>query len=148
MNIDSFLTRTSALLNKALLSLILCGLMSSLAVAKECPGVPRVITGTVYCDNFFTLWVNGEKVVADPVDFTPHQAVRFSLDWDGTTSLTYATQCEDYASESGYEYIASSKPKLGDGALIAEFQDGLGSVTDASSWKVYTLTFGPTNASV
>ena len=136
MTTNPLLAFTLALLNKALMSFIVCGLISSNALAKECPGTPRVVTGTIYCDNSFTLWVNGEKVVTDPLGFTPHQAVRFSFDWNGTTSLTYAVQCEDYASESGYEYIESSNPKLGDGALIAEFDDGFGSVTEASSWKV------------
>ena len=117
------------------------------AASSECPGTPSTVIGTVYCDNKFKLWVNGEEVANDPVVFTPHQAVRVAFDWDGTSSLTYAIQCEDYASESGYEYTGSDRPQLGDGALIAEFNDGLGTVTAAESWRVYTATFGPTNAS-
>lgn len=115
--------------------------------AIECPGTPKTIVGTVYCDNKFTLWVNGQKVAEDPVEFTPHQAVRVAFEWNGTTSITYAIQCEDYASDSGYEYIGSARPQLGDGALIAEFGDGLGTVT-AASWRVYTATFGPTDDSL
>lgn len=123
-------------------------LFAASAIAVECPGTPRTVVGTVYCDNQFTLWVNGRKVATDPVSFTPHQAVRVAFEWNGTSSITYAIQCEDYASDSGYEYIESSRPQLGDGALIAEFDDGLGTVTAADSWRVYSATFGPTDASL
>lgn len=115
--------------------------------AAQCPGVTKKVTGTVYCDNKFTLWVDGKKVAVDPLDFTPHQAVAVAFEWDGVSSITYAIQCEDYASESGYEYTGSSRPQLGDGALIAQFDDGLGTATSAN-WKVYTSTFGPTGASL
>lgn len=120
---------------------------STVANASECPGVPQTVVGTVYCDNKFILWVNGQKVATDPVVFTPHQAVRVAFQWNGINSITYAIQCEDYASESGYEYIETIRPQLGDGALIAKFGDGLGTVTSAD-WKVYTSTFGPTDASL
>jgi hypothetical protein len=123
-------------------------LLAATAIAVECPGTHRTVVGTVYCDNQFTLWVNGQKVATDPVAFTPHQAVRVAFEWNGTSSLTYAIQCEDYASDSGYEYIGTARPQLGDGALIAEFDDGLGTVTAPSSWRVYTATFGPTDASI
>ncbi len=121
-------------------------LLAGTATAVECPGTPRTVVGTVYCDNLFTLWVNGRKVASDPVAFTPHQAVHVAFEWNGASSLTYAIQCEDYASESGYEYTGSNSPQLGDGALIAAFEDGLGTVTTAN-WRVYTATFGPTDAS-
>lgn len=116
------------------------------ATAVECSGTPRTVVGTVYCDNLFTLWVNGRKVATDPIAFTPHQAVRVAFEWNGTSSLSYAIQCEDYASKSGFEYTGSARPQLGDGALIAAFDDGLGTVTSAN-WRVYTVMFGPTDAS-
>lgn len=71
-----------------------------------------------------------------------------AFEWSGSSSLTCAVQCEDYASDSGYEYIESSRPQLGDGALIAEIDDGLGTVTAADSWRVCTVTSGPTNDSL
>jgi len=115
--------------------------------AEQCTTGSKRVTGTVYCDNKFTLWVDGRKVATDPVDFTPHQAVKVAFEWNGSSSITYAIQCEDFASDSGYEYIGSSRPQLGDGALIAKFDDGLGTETSAN-WKVYTSTFGPTDASL
>ena len=70
-----------------------------------------------------------------------------AFEWNGTSSLTYAIQCEDYASDSGYEYVGTDRPQLGDGALIAEFDDGLGTVTAGGRWRVYTAAYGPTDAS-
>jgi len=121
--------------------------ITTAAASSECPGTPGTVIGTVYCDNKFQLWVNGKEIADDPVAFTPHQAVRVAFEWDGTSSLTYAILCEDFASESGYEYTGSDRPQLGDGALIAEFNDGFGTVTAAENWRVYTVTFGPTDAS-
>ncbi|MGZ9899973.1 hypothetical protein [Shewanella gaetbuli] len=136
----------------SLTSVMLCCLYSVSADADMCPNTPQTVEGIVYCDNQFTLWVNGEKVAVDPVAFTPHQAVKVAFEWDGSSSLTYAIQCEDYASASGYEYIESDKPQLGDGALIAVFNDGLnkgkGTQTSADSWRVHTVTFGPTDESI
>jgi len=126
---------------------ILAFVFSSISLANECPNIPQKVVGTVYCDNQFTLWVNGNKIVTDPIAFTPHQAVKVAFDWDGTSSIIYAIQCEDYASDSGYEYIKTSRPKLGDGALIAKFNDGLTTHTSAD-WRVYTVTYGPTDASL
>ena len=133
----------------ARIALGISALLSTAAVvAAECPGSPRTVVGTVYCDNRFTLWVNGEEVASDPIAFTPHQAVRVAFHWNGVSDLTYAIECEDFASDSGYEYLGTSRPQLGDGALIAAFDDGLGTVTAAGSWRVYTVTFGPTDASL
>lgn len=112
-----------------------------------CDGTPRKVAGVVYCDNQFTLWVNGTKVATDPVAFTPHQAVRVEFDWDGKSDITYALLCEDYASPSGYEYVESRRPQLGDGALIARFDDALQTVT-STAWRVHTATFGPSDASI
>ena len=50
-----------------------------------------------------------------------------------------------YASDSGYEYTETNSPQLGDGSLLAEFSDGTRTSKD---WKVYTVTFGPTDASI
>mmetsp|Transcript_10829 Transcript_10829/g.19248 ORF Transcript_10829/g.19248 Transcript_10829/m.19248 type:complete len:303 (-) Transcript_10829:164-1072(-) len=113
--------------------------LASSALASE------TITGTIYCDNYFEFWFNGVKIAEDPLDFTPHQAVSVSFTYDGNSSKTYAILCQDYASDTGYEYISTSSPKLGDGALIAEFSDG---TVTSSDWKSYVVTYGPTDASV
>ena len=87
-----------------------------------------------------------QKLVAkDPLTFTPHNAVAVSFTWDGVSDRSYAIMCQDYASSSGYEYTSTSKPQLGDGALMARFSDG---TSTSSEWKSFVVTHGPTAASV
>jgi len=102
------------------------------------------ITGVIYCDNQFEFYFNGQHIASDPLDFTPHQAVRVSFNYTVGDSKTFAIICQDYASGSGYEYTGTSRPQLGDGALIAEFSDG---TVTTSNWKLKVITHGPTAAS-
>mmetsp|Transcript_34054 Transcript_34054/g.47195 ORF Transcript_34054/g.47195 Transcript_34054/m.47195 type:complete len:355 (-) Transcript_34054:194-1258(-) len=107
-------------------------------------GFGETITGHIYCDNQFEFFFNGQLIASDPLLFTPHQAVAVSFEYDGVSSKTYAILCQDWASDSGYEYTNTESPQLGDGALIAKFSDG---TVTSSTWKSYTVTFGPTDAS-
>ena len=102
------------------------------------------VTATIYADNYFELYVNGEQVAVDPLDFTPHQAVQVSFDVPEATTPVYAILASDFATDSGYEYTSTNSPQLGDGGLIAVFSDG--QVTGAN-WKCYTVLYGPTEAS-
>ena len=77
--------------------------------------------------------------------FTPHNAVAVSFEWDGVSDKHYAILCQDYASESGYEYIETDRPQLGDGALIAEFSDG---TITSPDWKLFVANHGPTDESL
>ena len=54
--------------------------------------------------------------------------------------------CQDFATESGYEYLygTTKDPWIGDGALLAEFSDG--TVTN-KDWKIKVITHGPTQES-
>lgn len=105
----------------------------------------ELVTGYIYCDNSFEFYLNGQLIASDPVAFTPHNAVRVSYEWDGVSERTYAIMCQDYASASGYEYTETNRPQLGDGALLAEFSDG---VKTSGAWKHYVVTHGPTDASI
>jgi len=104
----------------------------------------ETITGYIFCDNYFEFWFNEVKVAVDPLDFTPHNAVKVSFEYDGTSAKTYAIMCQDYASPSGFEYTSTTSPQLGDGNLLAEFSDG---VKTSKTWKTWTVTYGPTEAS-
>ena len=108
--------------------------------------VAVTITGHIYCDNYFEFYFNGQQIFVDPLDFTPHNAVKVSFEYDESSSeKVYAILCQDYASSSGYEYTSTNSPQLGDGALLAEFSDG---TRTSSNWKSYVVTFGPTDASI
>ncbi|CAB9508911.1 expressed unknown protein [Seminavis robusta] len=104
----------------------------------------ETITGIIYCDNYFEFYFNGELIQKDPMTFTPHNAVEVSFGWDGVSDKHYAILCQDYASESGYEYIDGGRPQLGDGALIAEFSDG---TVTTPEWKLFVANHGPTEES-
>ena len=103
------------------------------------------ITGYIYADNWFEFYFNGKKIHTDPLTFTPHNACEVKFTWDGTSDKIFAFKASDYASDSGYEYTKSTKgAQLGDGAFIAWFSDGTVTTKD---WKVFTTSFGPTDAS-
>ena len=77
--------------------------------------------------------------------FKPHQAVAVSFDWDGVSDKNYAIWCQDFATSSGYEYTSTSKPQLGDGALLARFSDG---TATNNEWRTFVVSAGPTQASI
>lgn len=68
----------------------------------------EIITGTIFCDNYFEFWFNGELIVKDPFEFAPHNAVNVSFIWDGVSDKTYAILCQDYMNkdygDTGFEY--------------------------------------------
>eukprot|EP01060_Flectonema_neradi_P032168 TRINITY_DN5069_c0_g1_i1.p1 TRINITY_DN5069_c0_g1~~TRINITY_DN5069_c0_g1_i1.p1 ORF type:complete len:264 (+),score=56.13 TRINITY_DN5069_c0_g1_i1:106-897(+) len=117
---------------------------SAALIAAATSAAAETITGTIFCDNQFEFYFNGQLIASDPVHFTPHQAVEVSFEWDGISDKVYAIHCQDYASSSGYEYIENN-PALGDGSLIAEFSDG---TITTSDWKHHVVTHGPTAESV
>ncbi|CAE7244829.1 unnamed protein product, partial [Symbiodinium sp. CCMP2456] len=53
------------------------------------------ITGYIYCDNYFEFYFNGQLIAKDPLDFTPHNAVKVSFQYDETANMskTYAILC-------------------------------------------------------
>ena len=105
----------------------------------------QTIKGYIYADNWFEFYFNGQLIKTDPLTFTPHQAVEVEFEWDGVSDRQYAFKASDYASTSGYEYTDTTSPKLGDGAFIAWFSDGTKTTGD---WKIFTTSFGPTDASI
>lgn len=103
----------------------------------------QTITATIYADNIFEFYANGALVKKDPLDFTPHNAVKFTFTVTKGVANTYAIKASDYATTSGYEYI-NNNPQLGDGALRMIFSDG---TVSNNKWKCFTTSFGPTDAS-
>lgn len=94
------------------------------------------ISGKIFADNTFTLYVNGQQVAKDPITFTPHNTVevRFQVDYP----FVLAIRAEDHAHpQTGLEYKHS---KIGDGGLIARFDNG---VTTHSQWRCKVVSHGP-----
>ena len=95
------------------------------------------VTGYIFGDNYFELYVNGKIVARDPLAFTPFNsnAVRFKA----KKPLTYAVKLVDW---EGYLGAGLEDPnfRLGDGGFIARFTDG--TVTN-SSWKCTAVYIAP-----
>ncbi len=101
----------------------------------------EVITGYLFADNYFELYVNGKLVAVDATPFTPFNSsvVRFRA----KRPVTYAIKAVDWeenvglGTESGG---AASPHHPGDAGLMASFSDG--TVTDAS-WKAQSFYIAP-----
>ena len=109
-------------------------------------GHSETIEALIYGDNWFAFYLNGGLVKEDPMDFTPHQAVRFTFDVDtSSSSYVYAIKVRDWANaNTGYEYMESSHPGVGGGGLKVKFSDG---TVSSSTWKCYVTSTGPTTES-
>lgn len=93
------------------------------------------VTGYVYADNYFELWVNGKYVCRDALDFVPFNShvVRFKA----TYPMTIAIQAVDWEQSLGVGVeLKNGAPNVGDGGIVARFVDEKGRVTVTSSdWR-------------
>ena len=105
------------------------------------PRLEDTIRATVYADNWFSLFVNGELVAVDSIAFLPHNVV--AVDLLPAYPMTIAVMAKDNADPAtGMEY---ANTQIGDGGFILRFSDG--TVTD-SRWKVLVLDHGPIDRNV
>lgn len=115
--------------------------LSSLSVVEIDPD-GEVITGYLFADNYFELYVNGKLVAVDSMPFTPFNSavVRFRA----KRPITYAVKLVDWEQNLGIgtETDVGIENHPGDGGFIATFSDG--TVTDAS-WKAQTFYIAPLN---
>jgi hypothetical protein len=111
---------------------------AAIAAAKPAKHGKVQVSGQVYADNDFELYVNGKLVASDPIDFTPFNVVR--VRFRASYPMTFAIRAKDFADPTtGLEY---NNTKTGDGGLIAAFSNRV--VTDGS-WRELTTFHGPTN---
>ena len=100
----------------------------------------QVITGYLFGDNYFELYVNGKLVGVDPVPFTPFNScvVRFKA----KSPITYALRLVDWEENLGLgsETNAGSSFHAGDGGFIASFSDG---TVTGNHWKAQTFYIAP-----
>lgn len=99
-----------------------------------------VITGYLFGDNYFELYINGVLVGVDPVPYTPFNScvVKFKV----SMPYTIAVKLVDWEENIGLgtELNGGNPYHAGDGGFIASFSDG--TVTDAS-WKAQTFYIAP-----
>ena len=101
----------------------------------------EVITGYIFADNYFELYINGVLVGVDAVPFTPFNSsvVKFKV----SKPYTIAVKLVDWEENVGLGSEIQSASSLyhpGDGGFIAQFSDG--TVTDAT-WKAQTFYIAP-----
>ncbi len=100
----------------------------------------EVITGYIFADNYFELYVNGTLVGVDPVPYTPFNScvVKFKA----KRPITYAIKLVDWEENLGLgtELNSGNAYHPGDGGLMASFSDG--TVTN-SNWKAQTFNIAP-----
>lgn len=95
------------------------------------------VTGYLFGDNYYELYVNGTIVARDPVGFVPFNSgvVRFKA----KRPLTYAVKLVDWGTHLGVgmEY---DRWNVGDGGFIARFSDGTETGAD---WKCRAYYISP-----
>ena len=100
----------------------------------------EIISGFLYGDNFFELYVNGKLVGVDPIPYTPFNSsfVKFKA----KRPIKYAIKLIDWEENLGIgSELNSGNPFYpGDGGFIAKFSDG--TVTNAN-WKAQTFYIAP-----
>ncbi len=100
----------------------------------------EVITGYIFCDNYFELFINGVLVGVDPVPYTPFNScvVKFKA----RRPITYAVRLVDWEENLGVgtELNAGDPNHAGDGGFIASFSDG---TVTGPNWKAQSFYISP-----
>ncbi len=100
----------------------------------------EVVTGYIFSDNYFELYVNGVLVGVDPVPYTSFNScvVKFKA----KRPITYAVRLVDWEENLGLgtELNGGDPYHIGDGGFIASFSDG--TVTN-NQWKAQTFYIAP-----
>ncbi|BFM51102.1 hypothetical protein [Marinomonas sp. THO17] len=98
------------------------------------------ITGYIFADNYFELYINGQLIGVDSVPFTPFNSsvVKFKVN----KPYTIAVKVIDWEENLGLgtEYNRGKKYYPGDGGFIASFSDG---VVTSSDWQAQTYYIAP-----
>lgn len=105
----------------------------------------EVITGFIFADNYFELYVNGEKVGKDAIPFTQFNShiVKFKVSSPYTITMLLVDWEEHLG--LGSEANQGSQYHPGDGGMVAVFKDTSGSIvaTTGSEWKAQTFYTAP-----
>lgn len=105
------------------------------------PNMSDTIFAHVYADNWFMMYINGQLVAVDSIQFIPHNVI--SVDILPTYPMTIAILAKDNADlKTGMEYANTN---IGDGGFILKFGDG--TVTSAQ-WKAKSFSHGPVDRDI
>ncbi len=95
------------------------------------------VTGHVFADNYYELYVNGTFIAKDGMGMTPFNStvVRFRAKYP----ITYAIKAVDWETHLGIG-LEYDRYNVGDGGVIAHFSDG---TITGPQWKVETFYIAP-----
>jgi hypothetical protein len=100
----------------------------------------EIITGYIFADNYFELFINGKLIAVDSVPFTPFNSslVKFKVN----KPYTIAVKVIDWEENLGLgsENNRGNQYHPGDGGFIASFSDG--TVTN-NKWRAQTFYTAP-----
>ena len=98
----------------------------------------EVITGYIFADNYFELFINGKLIAVDPIPFTPFNSniVKFKV----KKPYDIAIKLVDWEENSGLgsEDNRGKSFHPGDGGFIASFSDGTKTNAEWSAQTFYT----------
>ena len=119
-------------------------------VGASADAAPVTFTAEVWADNWFSLYVNGEKVGEDSVPITTVRSFNAeTITFTASYPLTIALVSKDYVEgDSGLEYIGTDRQQMGDGGFIAQFTDtttGKVVATTSSAWTGFVVFRAPLN---
>ncbi len=105
----------------------------------------ELITGYIFSDNYFELYINGVPVGKDAIPFTQFNSsiVQFRVERPFTIAIKAVDWEEDLG--LGTETGQGSDYHAGDGGIVAVFQDTNGDMiaTTGSEWKAQTFYTAP-----
>lgn len=85
----------------------------------------RELTAEIWVDNWFEMYVNGDKVVEDSVSITTERSFNaetatFVVDLPAQIAI----QAKDFKqNDTGLEYIGTARQQMGDGGMIFQIKD-------------------------
>jgi hypothetical protein len=114
------------------------------------PGSQVRFRADVWADNWFALYVNGEKVGEDSVPITTERSFNAeSFEFTSTYPMTIGLEVKDYTENvSGLEYIGTDRQQVGDGGVMGQVVDldrGTVVAVTNSSWRSYVVQSSPLN---
>ncbi len=99
--------------------------LTLLLAAKANAAGPQKLTADIWVDNWFEMYVNGEKVIEDSMPITTERSfnaetVTFTADLPAQIVI----MAKDFKeNDTGLEYIGTRRQQMGDGGLIAQIKD-------------------------
>jgi hypothetical protein len=100
----------------------------------------QVISGFIFADNYFELYINSQLIAIDPVPYTPFNSsiVKFKVKRPYLIAMKLIDWEEDLG--IGSENFFGTPLHAGDGGVIASFSDG--TITN-ENWKAQTFYTSP-----